>query len=79
MLETDQEYIYLDTPFKGVKLDDYLLDKIYMNNGVSLLGTPKIINNALLKEEINKVSRLSLTNKEKIDLSIIKQCFGIKD
>lgn len=39
--ETNTEHNYLDTKFTGIKLDEKLLDKIYMKNALKLLGEPR--------------------------------------
>ena len=61
-LETDGEHTYLDEPFKGVKLDSRLRDKIYRGNFTALFGSPKPINKHYLKEQAT--SLLALPNKK---------------
>lgn len=56
--ETDTEHDYGGRAFKGVKMDESILDKIYTKNVKSFWGEPKKINLAYLKnkaEELLKV------------------------
>lgn len=39
--ETDTTHIYLDEEFKGIKLDEKILEKIYYKNALKLLKNPK--------------------------------------
>lgn len=60
-LETDGEYIYLDEPFHGVNLDEAMRDKLYRENFLRLLGTPKTIDLVYLRQEAERL--LSVKNK----------------
>lgn len=50
-LETDGQYIYSDEPFGGVNLPKPMRDKIYRENFMRLLGTPKPIDCSYLRNE----------------------------
>ena len=51
LFETDQEYDYLDSHFKGVSLDETIIDKIYSQNALKILGCRKDINYSYLIEK----------------------------
>lgn len=53
--ETDTEHEYLGEKFKGVKLEDGLLQKICWDNAEHILGKPKIIDEEYLRAELKKV------------------------
>lgn len=47
--ETDTEHVYLGEKFFGVNLDRELIEKIYWNNSMRLLGEPKKIDYSYMK------------------------------
>jgi predicted TIM-barrel fold metal-dependent hydrolase len=48
--ETDTEHLYIDKTFTGVKIEKALRDKIYWENAVRELGTPKKIDLAYMQK-----------------------------
>ena len=73
ILETDGEHTYLEQPFKGVKLDPSLRDKIYRQNFLRLLGQPKSIDFAFIithAKRLQTVDNKFSTNADN-DLSYI--------
>lgn len=72
--ETDTIHIYLGEEFKGAKLDENILEKIYMKNAEKLLGNPRTINKKKVLEEITKTDKSKLSIREKEDLDYIEQC-----
>ena len=72
--ETDGEHQYLGESFKGVKLDETILDKIYMQNATHLLGAPKKINSGLILNEIESCKK-NIDSKYLNDLEIIRSAF----
>ena len=72
-LETDSEHEYLGTKFRGVKLDDEILKKIYMTNYENILGNPKEIKISLTIKEIDKLEKMNIKEKDKKDLIFIKE------
>jgi hypothetical protein len=74
LFETDSEHQYLGESFKGVKLDETILDKIYMQNATHLLGAPKKINPGLILNEIESCKN-NIDSKYLNDLEIIRSAF----
>jgi hypothetical protein len=74
-LETDGEHEYLDERFCGVNLPKSLRDKIYRENFLRLLGTPKKIDTIFLKEETHRLLLLEshTSPNAKSDLEYILQ------
>lgn len=70
-LETNTEHKYLDNSFKGVKIEESVLDKIYMQNALKLLGNPKKTNNDYFVAEAKRLSSQNLSDLEKKDLKYI--------
>ena len=54
-LETNTEHEYLGEKFFGVDLEKKLLDKIYRENFIKLLGDPKKICDQFLIDEANRI------------------------
>ena len=76
LLETDEAHTYVDDSFQGVKLSPSLRDKIYRQNFLRLLGSPKPIDFAFIRKHAKRLQ--SVKNKLSInadnDLSyILKQ------
>lgn len=70
-LETNTEHYYYDTKFKGVKLDEKILDKIYMTNAIKLLGDPRPIAKDYFIKEAERLKQYSLSDFELSDLKYI--------
>ena len=74
--ETDSEHIYLDEAFFGVALDKSLRDKIYRENFLRLLGSPKEIDAAYIQREVERL--LQIQNKKSLhadnDLQYMLRC-----
>ena len=75
-IETDEEHTYVRDAFQGVKLSPSLRDKIYRQNFMRLLGSPKPIDFAFIRKHAKRLQ--SVKNKLSInadnDLSyILKQ------
>lgn len=73
--ESDEEHLYLNEKFKGIKIDSEILDKIYMKNAINLFSTPKELNIDLIKKEIENISSLLTEEKDKYNLKKIKELF----
>ena len=76
--ETDTEYDYAGNLFKGVKMDERILDKIYTKNVKSFWGEPKKINLEYLKNKAEGL--LKVENHDwkyaKYDLEYILKTLG---
>ena len=72
-LETNTEHDYLGTEFKGVKLDEKILNKIYMTNAIKLLGAPRPIAKDYFIKEAERLKQYSLSDFELSDLKHIKE------
>lgn len=59
--ETETEHTYLGSKFKGVKLNGEILNKIYWENPLKLLGKPKLIDYSYLTKKAQ--SLLNVTKK----------------
>ena len=74
-METDGEYTYLNEPFRGINLEKSLRDKIYRENFLRLLGSPKHIDLSYLRQEAKRLCETQ--NKKSIhaesDLKYILQ------
>ena len=53
--ETDTEHEYQGEKFRGVKLDDKIVDKIYWKNAERLLGEPKKIGYAYMRRKAEEL------------------------
>lgn len=53
--ETNEEHLYIDTPFKGIKLDPKLRKKIYWDNSMEIFGEPKKISASYIRQEAEKL------------------------
>ena len=62
-IETDDQHLYIDKPFQGVKLEEKLRSKIYRDNAKHIFSAPKKIDEAYLYKETEKF--LSFPNKIK--------------
>ena len=76
-LETDTKHDYLGEKFRGVKLDERLLQKICWDNAERIFGKPKKIDEKYLFSETEKIfSPLKKTSTyADEDLRYIKGCF----
>lgn len=83
--ETDGEYEYLGTAFKGVKLEKPLRDKIYRNNFIKLLGEPKTIDKKYFKKEIERLliekpkGKVYYTKNSLIDITNVENLKKVTD
>ena len=59
--ETDMEHEYQGEQFRGIKLDEKIVEKIYWNNAFRLLGEPKKIDYSYMKSKAKEL--LSKPNK----------------
>ena len=59
--ETDCEHDYLGTTFRGVNLDEKIINKIYFENSMKRLGEPKAIDLTYLERRASEL--LKKTNK----------------
>ncbi len=59
--ETNTEHDYIGTPFKGVLLDEKIIDKIYWSNSLNRLGEPRAIDLSYLRAKCE--SLLDVPNK----------------
>ena len=57
IFETSDEHEYFNDRFKGVNLPRSMRDKIYRENFITLLGTPKKIDYDYLRSEMKKISK----------------------
>lgn len=55
--ETDGDHVYVDRPFKGVKLDEKIVDKIYSKNVKRFWGEPKKIDLNYMKRKAEEILR----------------------
>ena len=42
-LETDTEHVYLRNPFRGIKMEESILDKLYSQNAENAFGSPRTV------------------------------------
>ena len=60
--ETDGEHVYGQNAFRGVKIEKPILDKIYRENALALLGEPRKIDLAYMKRKAQEL--LKMPNKQ---------------
>ena len=53
--ETDTEHEYVGRPFRGVKLDENILQKIYWENATKILGEPKRIDFSYMQRKAEEL------------------------
>ena len=60
--ETNEDHLYGERPFRGVKIEKSILDKIYRENAVAFLGEPRKIDLDYLAKKAEE--RLKMPNKK---------------
>ncbi|MBQ7369202.1 MAG: hypothetical protein IJW60_05800, partial [Clostridia bacterium] len=60
--ETDGEHVYGENTFRGVKIEKPILDKIYRENALALLGEPRKIDLAYMERKAQEL--LKMPNKQ---------------
>ena len=77
--ETDSEHDYLGEKFKGVKLEENVIDKIYYGNSSRLRGEPKAIDKEYVLRECVRLKGVGKTYEfADHDLETIAKCFSEK-
>ena len=61
-LETNTEHLYLDEKFTGICLDKALRNKIYRDNFMKVLNTPKLIDKNYMVKEAKRL--ITIQNKK---------------
>ena len=69
--ETDTEHDYIGKPFRGVKMDEKILQKIYWDNSMRWLGEPKKIDLDYLKTKAEMLLKIPNKRAEFADEDLI--------